>query len=40
LRRDKNGEQQALPFNYSAIKSGKKLESNIILKSGDVVVVP
>ena len=38
LRRD-HGKQQALPFDYSAVKRGKKLEQNIILQSGDVVVV-
>jgi polysaccharide biosynthesis/export protein len=40
LRRDAAGVQRALPFNYAGVKSGKKLESNIVLKSGDVVVVP
>lgn len=40
LRRDGNGAQQAVPFNYAAIKGGKKLESNIMLRSGDVVIVP
>lgn len=40
LRRNGSGEQMALPFNYSSVKNGKKLESNILLKSGDVIVVP
>lgn len=40
LRRGNSGVQNALPFNYEAVKNGKKLESNIILHSGDVVVVP
>lgn len=40
LRRDDNGAQQAVPFNYAAIKGGKKLDSNILLRSGDVVIVP
>lgn len=40
LRRNSNGAQQALPFNYAGVKSGKKLESNILLQSGDVVLVP
>lgn len=39
LRRQ-NNEQTALAFDYSAVKRGKKLEANIILKPGDVVVVP
>ncbi len=40
LRRDKDGSQTAIPFNYASVKVGKKLDSNIILQSGDVVVVP
>ena len=32
-------EQVALPFNYEEVKEGKKLDQNIILQSGDVVVV-
>jgi len=39
LRRE-NGRQISLPFNYSDAKRGKNLESNIVLKPGDVVVVP
>jgi polysaccharide export outer membrane protein len=38
LRRE-SGKQVALPFDYGAVKRGQKLEQNIILKSGDVVVV-
>lgn len=40
LRRNKDGSQTAIPFNYASVKVGKKLDSNIILQSGDVVVVP
>ncbi len=39
LRRE-NGTQRAIPFDYLEVERGKKLEQNIILKSGDVVVVP
>ena len=39
LRRD-NGVQRAINFRYSDVESGKKLEQNIILQSGDEVVVP
>lgn len=35
-----NGKTQAIPFEYDAVAQGDKLEQNIILKSGDVVVVP
>lgn len=29
----------AIPFEYAAVKDGENLDSNIVLKSGDVVVV-
>jgi polysaccharide export outer membrane protein len=39
LRRD--GERQlALRFDYTDVERGKQLESNIVLRSGDTVVVP
>jgi polysaccharide biosynthesis/export protein len=39
LRR--HGEQQTIiPFRYSDIERGRKLEQNILLQSGDTVVVP
>lgn len=39
LRRE-NNKQTAVAFDYSAVKRGKKLEANILLRPGDVVVVP
>jgi len=39
LRRETT-KQVAYPFDYSAIEDGIKLELNIVLKSGDIVVVP
>ena len=39
LRREV-GQQQAFDFDYSAVKRGQDLASNLILKAGDVVVVP
>lgn len=39
LRRQ-NNKQTAMAFDYSAVKRGKKLEANILLRPGDVVVVP
>lgn len=39
LRRE-NGKQIALPFDYGEVEDGENLEQNILLKSGDVVVVP
>lgn len=38
--RKENGEDLVFPFHYSQVKNGYNLEQNIILKGGDVVVVP
>lgn len=40
LRRANNGKQQAIAFNYAEISNGRGLSRNIVLRSGDVVVVP
>lgn len=40
LRRDENGVQTAIEINYGKIEAGEHLEQNILIKSGDVVVVP
>lgn len=40
LRRRPDGTQIAIPFEYARVKAGKDLESNITLRSRDVVVVP
>jgi polysaccharide biosynthesis/export protein len=39
LRRD-NGQQQRLPFNFEAVLRGRDLAQNVLLRTGDVVVVP
>ena len=39
LRRE-NGQQQAIAFHFPEVESGRKLEQNILLRSGDTVVVP
>ncbi len=39
LRRD-GDQQRAIEFKYTQVSQGKRLEQNIILQSGDVVVVP
>ena len=39
-RRRDDGTQQAISFDYGSIKNGEDLETNILLQSGDVVVVP
>jgi len=40
LRRDKSGEQKAIRFRYSDVKAGENLSNNVLLQSGDIVVVP
>lgn len=35
-----DGKQTAIPFKYGDIEKGENLQQNIILQSGDVVVVP
>ena len=39
IRRE-NGVQRAITFDYTDVSEGKSLEQNVVLKSGDVVVVP
>jgi polysaccharide export outer membrane protein len=38
--RKESGKDLALPFNYSEVTSGKRLQQNIELKPGDSVIVP
>jgi polysaccharide export outer membrane protein len=40
LRRDAAGKQTARRFRYSEVERGRELQQNILLKSGDTVVVP
>jgi polysaccharide export outer membrane protein len=35
-----NSEQKAIAVDYPALKNGEKLEDNIMLKSGDVIIIP
>ena len=39
LRRS-DGKQEVIKFNYSKVEKGSELESNIILGSGDTIIVP
>ena len=39
LRRIQSGQQLAIPFRYGDVKAGEDLETNIVLQSGDVLVV-
>ena len=40
LRRDESGVQRAINFRYGKVKDGNDLGSNILLESGDIVLVP
>jgi polysaccharide export outer membrane protein len=40
LRKNPNGTQQRIPFNYKDVIKGKNPEQNIRLQAGDTVVVP
>jgi polysaccharide biosynthesis/export protein len=40
LRRDENGKQVILSFRYDDVSRGRHLEQNILLQTGDTVVVP
>jgi polysaccharide export outer membrane protein len=40
LRRDDSGQQRSIKFKYGQVKDGDNLQTNILLKSGDVVLVP
>ena len=40
ILRRQNGAQQALHFHYSDVARGRELSQNVLLQSGDTVVVP
>ena len=40
LRRRPDGKQVAIPFRYAKVKAGETLDTNIVLQSRDLVVVP
>ena len=40
ILRHENGEMKKIPFDYHEVEKGKNLAQNIILKRGDVIVVP
>jgi polysaccharide biosynthesis/export protein len=40
IRGGQAGSQRVLPFRYSQVSEGKNLQQNVILESGDVIVVP
>ena len=38
--RKENGKETILRFDYADVKKGRRLEQNITLRSGDVIIVP
>lgn len=40
ILRRQNGQQQALHFHYADVARGKELSQNVLLQTGDTVVVP
>lgn len=40
ILRKQGGKEVVISFDYSEVKKGKRLEQNITLRSGDVIVVP
>ena len=40
LRNEKDGRNKSLPFEYGDVEDGDNIESNILLQSGDTIVVP
>ncbi len=40
LRRDSNGKQSVILFRYDEVSRGRHLEQNVLLQTGDTVVVP
>jgi|SRR5690242_17947396 len=40
LLREENGKQQKLFFNYKEVIEGKRTDQNVLLKTGDTIVVP
>jgi polysaccharide export outer membrane protein len=40
LRRRADGHSQSLPFAYDDVEDGQQLELNILLQSGDTIIVP
>ncbi len=40
IRRRDSGEQVAFKFDYNDVMHGKKLKQNIVLRGGDVIIVP
>jgi len=40
LLRENRGERKAIPFNFRDLELGTNLDQNIVLESGDTIIVP
>jgi polysaccharide export outer membrane protein len=40
VMRTAGGAQRVMPFNYEDVAKGRKLDQNVLLEAGDVVIVP
>ncbi|MCI0516283.1 MAG: polysaccharide export protein, partial [Woeseiaceae bacterium] len=40
ILRKEDGKETVIMFDYADVKKGRNLEQNIMLKSGDVIIVP
>ena len=40
ILRTVNGQQTKIPFNYDQVVKGKRINQNIMLMDGDIIVVP
>ncbi len=40
LRREADGRNKSLPFEYGDVEDGENIDSNILLQAGDTIVVP
>jgi polysaccharide export outer membrane protein len=40
VRRDSNGGTRVIPIDYTTLKSGVRMEQNIVVLAGDLIIVP
>jgi polysaccharide export outer membrane protein len=40
ILRNRHGKHEVIPFNYSEVAQGENLDTNIVLRPGDTIVVP
>jgi polysaccharide biosynthesis/export protein len=40
MRKDANGRLRQIPIDYETLKTGKRMDQNIVILSGDVILIP